>query len=64
MLFRMIVIAIVSYLVMSLYRRFTRPSKSRTSGSSPFSGFTKRRKYGGKAVDVDFEELDDDTSDH
>lgn len=63
MLFRVLIIAFITYVVYSLYRRFLRPA-SNGKGASPFSRASKRRRPTGNAVDADFEELDDENSDH
>lgn len=59
MLFRVLIIAIITYIVYSLYRRFIKPMTGGNRGASPFSKRTRGTRSGGDAVDAEFEEMDD-----
>jgi hypothetical protein len=55
MLFRIFLIGMISWAIFKLYRILT----GRRGGVSPFQRGTRPRRYEGKAVDADFEDLDD-----
>ncbi|PLX31261.1 MAG: hypothetical protein C0600_06080 [Ignavibacteria bacterium] len=61
MLFRVLIIAFITYVVYSLYRRFIKPAAGRGRGGSPFSQGSRRPRPGGNAVDAEFEEMDDNS---
>ena len=59
MLFRVLIIAFITYIVYSLYRRFIKPMTGGSRGTSPFSQRRRGSRAGGDAVDAEFEEMDD-----
>ncbi|MCB2205446.1 hypothetical protein KQI65_11920 [bacterium] len=63
MLFRFIFIAIISWLVYSLFRRLFGGSQRSSASRGPFQRTARKRRFDGQAVDADFEELDDRNND-
>jgi hypothetical protein len=60
MIFRLIFMVAIGWLVYSLIRRLT-GAKRKTSGpSNPFRRSSRKSRFDGRAVDADFEELDDE----
>jgi hypothetical protein len=60
MLFRTILYGLIFYGIIWLVRRLLGGLTGMKQGRSTGSGTKRGRRYTGKAVDADFEELDDD----
>ncbi|GEM_PF-2172750 len=60
MLFRIIFIAVIGWFVFRLFRMLTGASRGRQRPRNPFESTRRRKNFDGKAVDADFEELDDE----
>ncbi|MBN1447663.1 MAG: hypothetical protein JXA28_07010 [Bacteroidetes bacterium] len=60
MLFRILLFALIGWFIYRIYRRLTGSSSPGGASRNPFQ--RSRRHFDGKAVDADFEELDDDRS--
>jgi hypothetical protein len=59
MILRVFLIAAIGWFVYTLYRRLMGAGRRAASGQHPFSRPGRKSKFDGKAVDADFEEIDD-----
>jgi len=59
MILRVFLIAAIGWFVYTIYKRLTGAGRRTASGQNPFSRPGRKRKFDGKAVDADFEEIDD-----
>ena len=63
MLFRIILFAAIGWFIFRIFRMLTGASRGRQRPRNPFEATRRRKNFDGKAVDADFEELDDDKND-
>ncbi|MDT8322564.1 MAG: hypothetical protein RRA94_00530 [Bacteroidota bacterium] len=59
MIFRLIFMIAIGWLVYRLFRRFTGAGRRSGGTANPFRRSSRKSRFDGKAVDADFEELDD-----
>ncbi len=59
MLLRLLIILSIGWFIYTLYRRLTGAKRRTGGGKNPFQRSPGKSRFDGKAVDADFEELDD-----
>ena len=59
MLLRLFIILSIGWFIYTLYRRLTGAGRRAGGGQNPFQRSAGKSRFDGKAVDADFEELDD-----
>lgn len=64
MLLRLIFIAVIGWFIFRLYRLLTGTSRGQRRPRNPFESSRRRKNFDGKAVDAEFEELDDDKTEN
>lgn len=59
MIFRLIFMIAIGWFIYTLFRRLTGSGRRSAGSANPFRRTTRKSRFDGKAVDADFEDLDD-----
>jgi hypothetical protein len=63
MILRLIFMIAIGWLIYTLFRRLTGAKRRAPGAANPFRRSSRKSRFDGKAVDADFEELDNEKGD-